>query len=50
MRVSNSVKTLWEQIKPKVITLKPGELKKLSDKLIVEKTIDGRIILYEVIE
>ena len=45
------IKIIWKSIKPKLtLTLKPGEIRKLSDELIVEKTLDGRIILYEVIE
>ena len=41
---------MWKSIKPKHIVLKPGEVRKLSDDLIVEKTSDGRIVLYEVVD
>jgi len=45
------LRTLWALIMPKaVVSLKPGEIKKINDKLIVEKTSDGKIVLYEVIE
>lgn len=45
------MKFLWELIKPKeVLSLKPCEIKKISNNLLVEKTSDGRIILYEIIE
>lgn len=45
------VKVLWRSIRPKMIlSLKPGEVKKISGNLLVEKTIDGKIVLYEVIE
>ena len=33
-----------------IIKLKRGEIKRLSDRLLVEKTLDGKIILYEVID
>ena len=33
-----------------ILSLKPGEVKKISGNLLVEKTIDGKIVLYEVIE
>ena len=45
------LRTLWSSIKPKVaLSLKLGEIRRISDKLIVEKTSDGKIVLYEVIE
>lgn len=45
------VRFLWKSIKPReVLSLKPGEIRKISDNLLVEKTNDGRIVLYEVIE
>jgi len=45
------LKVLWRSIKPKgVLTLRPGEVRKIGDNLLVEKTSDGRIILYEVVE
>jgi len=44
------LKTLWSSTKPNVISLKPGEVRRVDDRLIVEKTGDGRIILYEVVD
>jgi len=45
------VSILWKSIKPKeIISLRPGEIRRVSDKLLVEKTSDGKIILYEVID
>ncbi|RLG77600.1 MAG: hypothetical protein DRO14_02095 [Thermoprotei archaeon] len=45
------VKVLWKSIRPKIVlSLRPGEVKKISGNLLVEKTIDGKIILYEVTE
>jgi len=45
------VRALWKSIKPKgALSLRPGEIKKISDNLLAEKTTDGRIILYEVVE
>ena len=42
---------LWKSIKPRgALSLKPGEIKRVSDDLLVEKTVDGRIVLYEVVE
>jgi len=42
---------LWKLITPKVVlSLKPGEVRRISVDLLVEKTKDGRIILYEVLE
>ena len=34
----------------KVIRLKSGEIKKLNDNLLVEKTREGKIIIYEIID
>lgn len=43
------IRIIWKFVRPKaVLTLKPGEVRKLNDELIVEKTPDGRIIIYEV--
>ena len=45
------IKIIWKFVRPKaVLTLKPGEMKRLDDRLVVEKTLDGRIVLYEVEE
>ena len=33
-----------------VVRLKPGEVRRVSENLLVEKTSDGRIVLYEVID
>jgi len=45
------LRILWVLTKPKaVLSLKPGEIKKVDDKLIAEKTSDGKIVLYEVVE
>jgi len=45
------LRTIWASTKPSaVLTLKPGEIRRISDRLIVEKTADGRILLYEVID
>jgi len=45
------LKTLWSSIKPKVILqLEPGEIRRINDKLIVEKASNERILLYEVID
>ena len=47
----SELKKLWKSIEPKlVLTLKPGEIRRIDDKLIVEKTPDGRIVFYEVVE
>jgi len=45
------LRTIWALTKPKIIlSLKPGEIRRIDDRLIVEKTSDGRILLYEVID
>ena len=45
------VKAMLESIEPKVfLQLRPGEIRRISDNLLAEKTSDGRIILYEIIE
>jgi hypothetical protein len=36
-----------DTLKPKVIRLKPGQLKRLDKDLFVEKTPDGKLIIYE---
>jgi len=41
---------VWKQIEPTVVELKPGELRKLDNKRIVEKTEDGKIVIYEVVD
>jgi len=49
MRNHNRLETarrLMDTIKPKVIRLKPGEIKRLDRDLIVEKTPDEKLILY----
>ena len=44
-------RVLWKSIKPRgVLSLRPGEIKRVSGNLLAEKTSDGRIILYEVVE
>jgi len=41
---------LMEKMKPTIeIKLEPGSIKRINDKLIVEKTKDGEIIIYEVL-
>jgi len=46
-----TLRTIWSLIKPKIIlSLKPGEIRRINDRLIVEKISDGRILLYEVID
>jgi hypothetical protein len=45
------LRLLLRIIKPSVTAeLKPGTVVKIDEKLIAEKTRDGRIIIYEVIE
>ncbi len=45
------LRLLFKVIKPSVIIqLRPGAVEKIDEKLIVEKTRDRRIIIYEVIE
>lgn len=39
---------LMEHFKPKVVELKPGEVKRIDNDLIVEKTTEGEIIIYAV--
>jgi hypothetical protein len=38
---------LMDTLKPKAIRLKPGQLKRIDKDLIVEKTSDGKITIYE---
>ena len=40
---------VWKSIKPKIVKLKDGEIKRLDENLIVEK-IGDKIVLYEIIE
>jgi len=42
------LKVLWPLVEPEYVLLKPGEIKKIDDKYIVEKTSDGKIVLYEI--
>jgi len=45
------LRIIWASTKPSaVFTLKPGEIRRIDDRLIVEKTADGRILLYEVVD
>lgn len=47
----NKIKSVWKTIKPNVVLhIEPGEVRKISHNLLVEKTYDNRIILYEIIE
>jgi hypothetical protein len=39
---------LMDSYKPTIIKLKPGSIKKVDENMIIEKTTDGKIILYEV--
>ncbi len=39
---------LMDSPTPTIIKLKPGSIKKLDENMIIEKTLDGKIILYEV--
>ena len=49
--VESLIKALWRSIEPRrALSLRPGEIRRISSNLLVEKTLDGRIILYEVIE
>ena len=44
------LRTMWLLIRPKAtLSLKPGETRELGDGLMVEKTGDGKIILYETV-
>jgi len=43
------LKRVWKQIEPVVVNLQPGELRQI-DNLIVEKTKDGKIIVYEIVD
>lgn len=42
------VRKLMNSLKPKVVKLELGSIKRLDENTIVEKTTDGVIILYEV--
>jgi len=42
------LKKIWKQIEPVVVNLQPGELRRV-DNLIVEKTENGKIIVYEIV-
>jgi len=44
------LKVLWPLVEPEYVLLKPGEIKKIGDKYIVEKTSDGKIVLYEIVD
>ena len=44
------LRVLWPLVEPEYIQLKPGEIKKIGDKYIVEKTSDGKIVLYEIVD
>lgn len=44
------IKLIWRLIEPKIVRLKPGEIVRVSESLLVEKTKDGKIVLYEVTE
>ena len=49
--VESLIKALWRSIGPRrALSLRPGEIRRLNSNLLVEKTLDGKIILYEVIE
>ncbi|BEP18028.1 hypothetical protein PYJP_13800 [Pyrofollis japonicus] len=49
--ITRLAKALWKQVRPREIaSLRPGEIRRLSRDLIVEKTGDGRIIIYEIEE
>ena len=49
--IESLIKALWKSIEPRrAPPLQPGEIRRISSNLLVEKTLDGRIILYEVIE
>ena len=50
MKDKTEIIKMLKSIEPKVtLTLKPGEIKRLDDNLIVEKTVDGKIVFYEII-
>jgi len=44
------LRVLWPLVEPEYALLKPGEIKKIGDKYIVEKTSDGKIVLYEIVD
>ena len=49
--VESLIRALWRSIEPRrALSLRPGEIRRISSNLLVEKTLDGKIILYEVIE
>lgn len=41
---------LMEIAEPVIVELKPGELKKIDDDIILEKTSDGNIVIYVVVQ
>lgn len=47
MSTNKELVEIWKQIEPIVVELKPGELKRVGNR-IVEKTEDERIIIYEI--
>jgi hypothetical protein len=45
------LRLLLKVVKPSVIIqLKPGAVERIDEKLLVEKTRDGRIIIYEIVD
>jgi len=47
MSTNEELAEIWKQIEPIIVELKPGELKRIGNR-IVEKTEDERIIIYEI--
>jgi len=41
------LKRVWKQVEPVAVSLRPGELRRIGN-WIVEKTEDGKIIVYEI--
>jgi len=41
------LKEVWKQVEPVAVSLRPGELRRVGN-WIVEKTEDGRIVIYEI--
>jgi len=47
--VKGSILDFWKQVEPVVVSLKPGEIKRVGD-LIIEKKQDGTIAIYSEVE